>query len=171
MRACLHTLPRGIEYHLELAEQRMALHQFNNIKFYTDGCCYKVLIDWDYISRVSHGLRDCSVIKSSSQNPPFVCTHKTRGSAKLDVVERTGQSGPFRTTFKVIFRQICSRHNTMYIHIVAPIGCLGGHEGLPLGHRHDRKSWEENGKGTSRCWWTGTKEWEQKLKEKYGLDA
>ncbi|KAI6837144.1 hypothetical protein KC340_g4511 [Hortaea werneckii] len=171
MQACLHTLPWGIEDHLELPKQGMALRRFRDVNFHTVVCCEEVLIVYNRVSWLSHGLRDCSAIASSSQNPPFVRTYKTRGSAKLDVEERTGQSGPFGTTFELISRQMCSKYSTMYMQMVAPFSCLVGHEGLIPDYLHNQHPWGQKVKETSRCWWSGAKEWEQELKEKYELDA
>ncbi|KAI6994741.1 hypothetical protein KC359_g4475 [Hortaea werneckii] len=174
MWVCLHTLPWGIENKLDLAKKSTGSIRFRYFNSHTNKCCVEAIIDNDLNPQVSHRLvlkGTCRVIAGISQNSPFNCTHKMRGSAKLDVVERTGQSGPFRTTFKVISRQICSDYYTEYIQMVAPIGCLGGHEGLLPCQSYEENALDGKEEGTGGCLWPGTKEYEQELKKKYVLDA
>ncbi|KAI6799389.1 hypothetical protein KC363_g1274 [Hortaea werneckii] len=60
---------------------------------------------------------------------------------------------------------------TEYIQMVAPIGCLGGHEGLLPCQSYEENALDGKEEGTGGCLWPGTKEYEQELKKKYVLDA
>lgn len=172
MRVCFHTLPWGMKRHL--STEPMASLPFYYFNRHTNICCVRALIDSGLDTHVPLGMnlqRTCRVIPGSSQNPPVSCTHKMRGSAKLDVVERTGQSGPFRTTFKVISRQICSKISSMYTQMMAPISFFGGHEAWGLPTNYDGNVLNERKNSTGDGLWPGTKKYEQELKEKYELDA